>query len=155
MTGVGGEVISISARHRLAVCQAWNESDNGWVGPKGFSLHTSLGHAYAYIQQTYRGRGDRVPSSYTRVAGAPYPVIVAERRYEELRATAVDVPGSNHLSPTCIWLPIALFSELPPDCRNEAGDFPPAFLGDVVASHWNQMFPVYGFDRQAALAEAF
>ncbi len=154
-----GTVLSIATGHRLAVCQPWVESNAGWINPDSYSLHANLGDAWTFIRGVYRSReqATATPSSYTRVEGPPYPTVVTERLFREVEETRLPpLPQSNRShGPSRLVQPILLITQYPKDCRNEAGDIPPAFADDKIARDWESLFNLFCFEGQEATSRFF
>lgn len=62
----------------VAICQKWEESEEGWgTRPDGFSLHVSVEGLAKYIAAYWDGMPGEVPEEYSRPSGEAYPVGVA------------------------------------------------------------------------------
>ncbi len=95
-----------------AVCQKWEESEQGWgTRPDGFSLHLSLDGLAKFLEK-YRDRMPKaVPYEYSRPCGTPYEVEVSDKVIAEIEASKngtqfyddYDYPGSGGVDG---WLPM-------------------------------------------------
>lgn len=74
---------------RVAICQAWEESEQGW-GPRsdGCSLHLTKEQRKIYVDNFYINQRARLGSSadiYSRVIGEPFLVVVDYEIFARIR----------------------------------------------------------------------
>jgi hypothetical protein len=66
----------------------WEESDEGWVRPDGFSLHLTEQDRIAYIKDYWAPMPDKVPAEYSRpVLGSERLMDLPEAVYNLVRAS--------------------------------------------------------------------